>query len=289
MISIFKLSGIESKVSEKKISENYEQWREFSKESKENFYILPSGLKKYLSFFDGKALNLYLYYCLHSKNETGESWHSTKKCADSLNVTERSINNWNKILEEIGLIKRTSTDKLSKSTFLLPISDFIVFEKRLSVDEFLKDYFKSEYQRDLVGELVSIFNLYQWRKNMESNEYTDKYNVMCLVFERNHSPSKADVSFRVRKFVFISENLIDQTLKTVANDIKDDVYRIEDKNIILEIFRESSITISNDVTVENMIINTKYNLKDFHKGRILELLNHLCDNRNQLGEMNIVE
>lgn len=290
MVLIFKLAGIKSKSSDKKkITENYEQWREFSKGSKENFYILPSGIKKYLSYFDGKALNLYLYYCLHSKNDTGESWHSTKKCAESLNVTERSINNWNTTLEQIGLIKRTSADKLSKSTFLLPISDFIVFEQRLTVEEFLKDYLKSDYQKDLVGELVAIFNLYQWRKNKESNEYTEKYNVICLIFERNHLEPKSNVTFRVRKFVLISENLIDQTLKTVANDIKDDVYRIEDKNVILDIFRGAGITIDGNVTIENMIVSSKYNLKDFHQENILKLLNHLCDNRNELGEMSIVE
>ena len=41
---------------------SYEQWREFRKDTKENYIMIPTELKDYLPHIHTQAINLYLYY-----------------------------------------------------------------------------------------------------------------------------------------------------------------------------------------------------------------------------------
>lgn len=287
-----KLAGLKNTDNVVSCADTYAQWRNFNKESLDNFYILPNGIKKYLSYFDGKALNLYLYYCLHSNNETGESWHSTKTCARELGVSERSINNWNLTLEDVGLIKRISTNRSSKSSFLLPISDFIYHEKNKGVIEYLKDYHTSSYQRDIDGDLVAVFNLFQWRKNKDTGDYTDPYNTICLCFERVHRPKKSNEIFVVRKFVLLDEGFVKQTVSTSNNGLYADVFRIKNKEDEFDLQKEledKGLDFKTNVVFDNLFINSKFNLKDFYKKDILDLLVALSVERANLGEVDVIE
>ena len=51
--------------------QNYRDWRQFRKNIKDSYFILPTELEKYLP--NNKAINLYLYYCFKAKNEGGDS------------------------------------------------------------------------------------------------------------------------------------------------------------------------------------------------------------------------
>lgn len=285
-----KLAGLSNKKKESKITDSYKQWREFNKGVKDGFYILPSGIKKYLPYFDGKAMNLYLYYCLHSDNKTGESWHSTQKCAEELKVTDRSINNWNKILENIGLIVRTKNNRKSMSTFLLPISNYVVGNYEDNAIHYLEKYKESQHLKDIDGELVNVYNLFQFRKNKDTNNYDDPYNVLCFTFERTHVYEKEGIDFKVRKHILIHEGFIQQDdVDFDVNDIVDDAYRIKDSSInIRSKIASEKLGLEGKIIYGNLAINSKFNLKKPLSTEVLELLEELSKQRENLGEMEYV-
>lgn len=285
---MIELAGL-SNSNNKKYGDSYGQWRDYNKDAKNTFHILPSGIKKYLPYFDGKAMNLYLFYCLNSRNDTGESWYSTKKCAEELGVTVRSINNWNTILEKIGLIVRAANNHTTKSTFLLPLSNYVIKEDETAVADFVRSYQENDYKRITDGKLVSVINLFQWRKNNDTKGYDEPYNVLCLGFERTHYYEQADKEFTVRKFVLLGENNIDQNIKFKSSEFTKSAYRIDAGENIKTIFREGNVTLNKDVVFANMAINSSINLKDEWKKDVLELFDAICENRDKLEEVDMVE
>ena len=58
--------------------EKYKEWKKNMSKSQlsMNFFMLYKNFDEYLKEISSGALKLYLYYGFHSKNETGESWHS---------------------------------------------------------------------------------------------------------------------------------------------------------------------------------------------------------------------
>lgn len=285
-LKMIEIAGL-SNNTKKRYGDSYGQWRNYNKGSKNTFHILPSGISNYLPYFSGKAMNLYLFYCLNSNNDTGESWYSTKTCSKKLQVTERSINNWNMTLEDIGLIVRAANNKTSKSTFLLPLSDYVITEE-IGVVDYVKDYQKNEYKELTDGKLVSVINLFQWRKNPETKHYDVPYNVICLAFERTHYYEKADKKFMVRKFVLLGEDTIDQEIETKSNEFSKSVYRIGNEEKLKTIFRKEHVTLGSEVIFANLAINSMFNLKDEFKKDVLELCISICDNRDSMEEVDII-
>lgn len=286
---MLEIAGISSDT--EKYEESYGQWRKYNKDAKNTFHILPSGLKEYLPYFDGKAMNLYLFYCLHSKNETGETWYSTKRCAEELGVTSRSINNWNVILEDIGLILRASNNKKSVSTFLLPLSDYVVKEKE-NIFEFIKKYKENDYKKKTDGKLVCIINLFQWRKNPETDNYDVPYNVIYLGFERKHHYEKMNKTFVVRKHVLIGEDVVEQKLESTNNDFKNkDVYRIDSVEKVRNIFDDEGLEIQEQegIVFGNLAVSSAINLKREAQEEVIKLLNLICENRERLEEVYVIE
>ena len=90
------------------------------------FARVDSNFINFLPYLKDGAVKLYLYYAAAAKNETGASWHSVDTISQKLGATERSIGNWNRQLENLGLIFRSSRGKRSKTTFILPLTSFAV-------------------------------------------------------------------------------------------------------------------------------------------------------------------
>lgn len=90
------------------------------------FVRVDSNFINFLPYLKDGAVKLYLYYAAVAKNETGASWHSVDTISKKLDATERSIGNWNRQLENLGLIFRASSGKRSKTTFVLPLTGFAV-------------------------------------------------------------------------------------------------------------------------------------------------------------------
>ena len=67
-----------------------------------------------------------MYYAFAAKNEDGGSWHSIETICKNLDVSDRSIVNWNNQLEELGLIYRAKGTRKSRSTYILPLTSYAI-------------------------------------------------------------------------------------------------------------------------------------------------------------------
>lgn len=100
----------------------YEQWRDYNKKNDVGFFQIFNTFKSsHLADISGGALKAYIYFGIHAKNKTGESWHSTEVMSEFFNVDVRTIKKWIKELEDRGLIARIQKGyKRVANTFLLP-------------------------------------------------------------------------------------------------------------------------------------------------------------------------
>ena len=103
------------------------------------FAKVDSNFVRFLPYLNDGAVKLYLYYAVVAKNDTGESWHSIDTISQKLDATARSIGNWNRQLEDLGLIFRTSNGKKSKTTFVLPLTGFTVKMSTQKIDQVLTE------------------------------------------------------------------------------------------------------------------------------------------------------
>lgn len=246
------------------LQSNYRNWMNYRKTAKKNFMMIPKEFieSKYIQAINSNAVSLYLYYIYRAKNETGISWPSISRIAEDLNVSEKSINNWNATLENIGLIHRES-GFLSKTTYLLPISNYLTLEKRTTFKNFVETSKKA-----IDGELVAAFHLFQWRKGQNTEKYDSPYNVICLVFRRTYNnPLKiGKEKFRVDKIVFFEEGIKRVTFK--EEQFKEKVATFESP--------EKDALNSHNIKIKGLIINSAINLKDFNDD-LLESIESLTD------------
>jgi len=105
-----------------RLREEYRKWKVLTQKINTPFFIIYNDFKEeHLEDISGGALKLYLYLGFHSKNYTGESWHSVDAIAGYFGRDKRTIKGWFKELEERKLIKRIQRGfKWKANTFLLP-------------------------------------------------------------------------------------------------------------------------------------------------------------------------
>ena len=153
----------------------YGKWKETKK--KTNGYILIANeLEEYLKNLKKPSLNLYIFYAIHSNNQTGESFYSLEQISKVLGVSIKTISNWNKELEEVGLIKRKQQYNKSARTFLQPTSDFIYCPK----NERQKDKLIS----DLSDENYIYKDCYELQNSKETY-FLEKYATTYKDIARN--------------------------------------------------------------------------------------------------------
>ena len=102
----------------------FNQWTRYVKNNKTGYFMLSNALEDYLPFIKSAAMNLYIFYAIHAKNEEGCSYYSNETIARKLKVSVKTISNWNKVLQDVGLIVRTPNPNNSSTTYMLPLSDF---------------------------------------------------------------------------------------------------------------------------------------------------------------------
>lgn len=86
---------------------NYSKWKQESLNHKGFFVIFNGFLESdILQKINGNALKLYIFFGIHSNNETGESYYSIKSISKYFKKSERTINNWISELERLNLIQR---------------------------------------------------------------------------------------------------------------------------------------------------------------------------------------
>lgn len=249
--------------------EHYKQWKNNMDKSQvgANFFILYKEFEKYLKKISPGALKLYLFYGFSSNNENGVSWHGVDSICNYFGVSEKTINNWNKELISEGLIFRLNKDnKRNKITYLLPLSMTLITLNDLDVC--MSDSFQL-----VMGKLVKIFHLYQWRQNEDdSNKYDTPYHTSVLVFEKiiNENESKfTSVEYP------LDSNTYDTSKKINRDTISSDV-----------LIFESDLSLVSDVKAQGIAVNSKFNLKK--KKVVYELIQELIDKNTNLDHYEIV-
>ncbi|MEX3922278.1 helix-turn-helix domain-containing protein [Paraburkholderia sp. BR10872] len=103
------------------LKKEYTDWREANFYGQTGFFPVFKDMSLYLPYLSPGATTLYLYIGLHSNNITGECFHSLEKMSTYYNKSIRTISNWVKELEEIGLIERLQLDMNAVAhTYLKP-------------------------------------------------------------------------------------------------------------------------------------------------------------------------
>lgn len=81
-------------------------WKTDNINNKSGFFPIYSSFKNHMHKLSPGAISLYVYFGLHSKNKTGESYHSIDTIASYFGKSSRTISSWIKELEENELIIR---------------------------------------------------------------------------------------------------------------------------------------------------------------------------------------
>lgn len=265
------------------ISEFYQQSGS-KNNSKFKFARLDNNFAHYLPYLKDGAVKLYLHYAMSANNETGESWYGIQTSGNKIGVTERSINNWNKELEDMGLICRISAGRKSKSTFLLPITGFAKKANFDYINQLLIKFnlFGSNEHTRIFGRFQSVTKLYI---KVMKEEKTSILETHCVYLGKINGqkemeipeikvflyttlkPANEPLALKLLKTDFVEKVIIvkekddfqigGKKLQCNSNDLKsffiNDVFKIDrvDENIIYEIMEQltSDIDISDLPTI----------------------------------------
>ena len=141
------------------------------------FAMVDSNFLPFLPHLNDGAVRLYLYYALHANNNSGELWHSIETISQKLGVSDRSVGNWNKQLEDLGLIYRTGDGKRSKTTFILPLTSFAVKMSESQMNQIFTEMnlYDSNAQTKIFGKVQSTIRLFV------KNEAADAVNEVVVI------------------------------------------------------------------------------------------------------------
>ncbi len=213
------------------ISEFYQQ--SVSKNNTEfKFAKLDNNFAHYLPYLKDGAVKLFLHYAMVANNETGESWYGIQTSGNKIGVTERSINNWNNELEDIGLIYRMSTGKKSKSTFLLPLTGFAKKVTSENINQLLKTFnlFEPNEYTKVFGRFQSVTKLYI--KVMKE----DKASILetqCVYLEKNNGRNKMEIP-KIKFFLYTKKESTNESLnkKMLETDFTEKAIIVKEKDDI---------------------------------------------------------
>lgn len=104
-----------------RLMNDYLIWKTDNINKKVGFFPVYSNFKEHMRELSPGAISLYLYFGIHSKNKTGESYHSIETIADFFGKSSRTISSWIKELEENQLIvRRQNKIRGVSTTYLRP-------------------------------------------------------------------------------------------------------------------------------------------------------------------------
>lgn len=229
------------------------------------FAKVDNNLEKFLPYLKDGAIKLYLYYAFVSNSKTGESWHSVETLSKKLKVTERSINNWNKQLEDIGLIYRTGTGMKSKATFVLPQTGFAVKLSIQQIEQALRELGLNDTNvyTKVFGKVQSVTKLYV------KGDVEDTINeVMCVHLQRVATKDAIEVN---RINIFIYDTISTTNKKTVK---KLWTFEKEEKVAIVNGDKESTFGGKTLSSIQSFFINVSTKISD---NTIYSIMNQLID------------
>lgn len=112
---------MERKITPLNLKREHHLWKENNHVKREPFFPVFKNFKDYLGVLSPGAVSLFLYFGLFSQYNTGECFHSIETISQYFGKSTRTISNWIKELEEIGLVHRAQLGMSAVShTFLRP-------------------------------------------------------------------------------------------------------------------------------------------------------------------------
>lgn len=245
--------------------ERYSQWKKnMSKnQTSTSFFMLYKNFEKHLKDISSGALKLYLYYGFYAKNETGVLWHSIETVCNYFQVSEKTVNNWNRELIERGLIYRVNKDnKRNKTTYLLPLSLTLYEEQEIDMNYLNNDKFK-----EVFGDITAIFHLFQWRQNkIDPNKYDDPCHIAIIILNNKEQNQYTAIKLA------ISEDEYDITKRIDEKVTADEVIARFDSDLDLDI--------NFDEDIQGIAVNSRYNLNN--KKVLYDLINELIDEETDI-------
>lgn len=143
----------------------YQEWKS---QQAAGYAILSNHIEDYLPYLAAPVLKLYLFYLIHANNDLGNSYYSNNLIARKLKVSEKTINNWNASLQDIGLISRTRAFNSSSTTQLLPLSDFVItLEDSMNSNNTIESLGNEGYH----SENILYISYYPKKLNMQTEKY----------------------------------------------------------------------------------------------------------------------
>lgn len=125
------------------LKKTYENWKKEALNNSGYFVIFNGFLSDdILKKISGNALKLYIYLGLHSKNMTGEVWHTNNSISKYFNRTDRTIRTWIKELENLNLIYRMQLEFNGVAhNYLLPYDSSNKMDSKFKVLKYrIKNY-----------------------------------------------------------------------------------------------------------------------------------------------------
>lgn len=253
--------------------QQYSTWRNnlSTKEFEAKFFILYKDFEVHLKDISPGALKLYLFYGFNAKNETGLLWYGVESISKYFNVSEKTINNWNKELIDRGLIARESkNNRRNKTTYLLPFSLNLINLKEL-------DLINTEEFETVYGSQYKAFHLFQWRKESPTDdaEFVKPYHSLILVFQNNFKEGS------YKQYTAFHYAIPKEYNKVIdAENITTDIYTFKSD------FQNQYI----EVPINGVAVNAKINIKLNHV--LYSLVKELIDEQTDLDcykEVKLIE
>lgn len=196
------------------------------------FAKVDSNFVNFLAYLNDGAVKLYLYYAVAAKNDTGGSWHSVDTISQKLDTSGRSIGNWNRQLEDLGLIFRTSNGKKSKTTFVLPLTSFAVKMTVPKIEQIFTDL-KLEEDNEfskIFGKFQAVTKIYIKGQTLESIT-----SVLCIHLNRVSTVGPKVIN-SVDTFVFTM-------LPPLGESVAKKLFEYENKGKVTIVDDEGKITV----------------------------------------------
>lgn len=266
--------------SSKIITNQHAIWKNGELKSIKEYYMLFNSISDYLPYMKS-ATNLYLFYCIASKNKTGESWYSIDSLANKLHVSLRTINTWNDRLRKLNLIERQQGVKKSAHTFLLPTRDYVDSEYnepflkgKIDMNELLNKV-KKIYDA-LNFKKCNIFHLFQWRKRKGTDKFDVPYNSLvisisreCYIDEKRSISQAEKEAFKAattrRIFIYVELPQDDPKfirIMETPEDFSTEGAQFKKFNSPFKV-DDFSQTLENTQEVMGVAVSTKYNLANY--------------------------
>lgn len=210
----------------------YSQWKSHNRNNSEGFTMIYESFKKkdILSKIDGGALKLYLFLSLSAKNKTGESWYSIEALADYFDVQSRTIDKWFKNLIDLNLIFRQRYKGKSHTTYLLPYSNSLIFQKEHALsDDYDVTYNidKIKEYSDIYGEIGKIYHLFQW---VTKKDGATPLNALLIITKRDNNLLTGHIlyfSSSLKNQAAFEQSLEDENFYTFKTPMNSEKYSIQ--------------------------------------------------------------